>query len=892
VLNLGALYRRFRALTHRADLDRDLADELAFHVAMRQAEYERDGLDTRQAGARARRQFGNLALYGERARDEWIPPGIQAALQDLGFAIRLLLKQRRFSLAAITALALGIGATTTALTFVDGVMLEPLPLDAPDRLVTIRTVDARHRPLGVSFADVRDWRDGTGGLAHVISSLDFAMNVSEPSLPAARYLGSYISIDAFQMIGRLPVLGRSFLPEDDRFEAPRVAIIADTVWRNRYGADPAIVGRNVRVNDAPTTIVGVMPPGVHFPMGTEIWMPASYGMGQPATIDARRGNRGVTIAAYGRLAEGVTLAQADAEINAVAARLARTYPATNDGISVALEPIDRAYKGDLPRAMLLTTGAVVFVLLIACVNVGNLLLARAAVRSREMAIRSAVGATKRRILRQLFIESSVLTFVAGAIGLALAFYGTRLFANALIGTNDGPPPFWMHFAINGRVLTMLTAICAAISVAFGLAPALHATPASGVLNEDSRSASVGRRRSLWTSGLLGAQLALTLILLASAALMFRSFLVVYRAGQVLDTSNLVTMRLALGNQRYRDPDQIRRFHRDLDAVLGQSHSFDSSTVSSDLPLMTLTNSVRQLTIAGRTPSATDADTVSYAYIGPRYFETLGVRLLRGRPFDEHDGVAGEAAAIVNQRFVSMFFPDGDPIGARIRLGDAAAPNAPAPWFTIVGVAPTLPQFVAAETAAPMVYTPTQGEPAPHRFATVVARYKGDPGAAIAALRDEIRKVDPDLPGYFVQTMDQALAAGRAPYRVFGSVFGLMAAIAVVLATVGVYALTAHSVTERTHEIGIRMALGARAGEVIVLFVRRTVLHLIAGLTVGLAGAIVAGHMLEQLLVRTPPTDPLVLGIVSILLTTVAVTASYWPARRAARVNPVRALHAE
>jgi predicted permease len=886
----GIRHNRFEA---------DLAEEMELHREMNLAELKALGLASPDAELAAGRAFGSGALARNRSRDVWIWPWLQDLLQDVRFGARLLVKDRRFTLAAVAALALGLGATTTAFTFVNGAVLRDLPLASPDRLIWIRTVDARGRQLGASYADVRDWREAARTLSHVVVSLEVPINVVEDTLPPQRYGGSYISIDAFGMVGRAPMLGRGFLPDDDRADAPRVAIIAHTVWQTRYGGDPAVIGRVVRVNDVPTTIVGVMPEGFHFTFATEVWVPVAQVSGPPDTVAASRGNRGVLIFAFGRLADGIRLAQAQAEMDTITSRLARSYPVTNEGISVALEPIENLYWGGeygLRQMLLVVMGAVSFLLLIACVNVANLLLARAVHRSREIAIRSSLGATRGRIVRQLFVESLLLAAVAGSLALLLSLYGVRIFADgfARMWASDGLMPFWLNFSIDGRVYAFLAAVCVGTSMLFGLAPALHISKASiEVLKDGGRGASGGARDRRWTGALMVSQLALTLMLLAGAGLMLRSFLVLFQAGRVLDTSNLITMQLALGAQKYGRPAQKKQFFGQLDERLASVRAFSSVTVASDIPMMTVINALRQLTIAGRANRPDqNPPTVAYLYIGPRYFETMRLRLLRGREFTEDEGAPGREEAIVNQRFASMFFPDADPIGQRIRLANAAAPNAPQPWFTIVGVAPTVPQILFRGSPEPVVYASLRGEPAPHRFVSIVARAEGDRASIVSMLRQAVREVDPDLPGYYVRTMDEVLAMARWRQSVLGAIFALVAAIALLLASVGLYAVIAHGVTRRTQEIGIRVALGAQSPQVVWLVVRRTFVHVAIGLVVGLAGAIVVGRLLEQFLVRTAPTDPLALGLVSVLLFVVATTASVWPARRAARIDPVVALRHE
>jgi putative ABC transport system permease protein len=349
---MRTLLRRLRyAIAHRRR-ERELEEEIAFHREMRRQELEAEGTPSAAAASAARRALGNDALARNQAHDVWIWPWLQDLTQDIRFAGRLLLKDRRFTVAAILALAVGIGANTTVFTFVNGVVIRDLPLQDADRLVFLRMVDTRQRPLGVSWADARDWR-AAKTLSHLITSFDFAMNVSEEGLPAQRYMGSYISIDAFGMVGKTPLMGRGFLPADDRLDAPRVAIIAFSVWTSRYNRDPGIIGRVIKVNEIPATIVGVMPERFHFPFATEMWMPAALNMGPPATIDARRGSRNVLSIAFGRLAEGVTRAQAQAELDAIAGRLARDYPATNDGVSVIVDAVEDVYRAGFQQMLLL-----------------------------------------------------------------------------------------------------------------------------------------------------------------------------------------------------------------------------------------------------------------------------------------------------------------------------------------------------------------------------------------------------------------------------------------------------------------------------------------------------------------------------------------------------------
>jgi predicted permease len=897
------LRRLWYALRHR-QLDDELREELAFHRDMKQQELERAGADPEQAEAESRRALGNDLAARAGARDVWLWPWLLDVLQDIRFGARLLVKDRRLTLAAVAALSLGLGAATTAFTFLRGAVLQDLPLNRAERLVFMGTVDARGRRLGTSYADARDWRAAARTLSHVTVSLEIPINIAENALPAQRFYGSFVSHDLLPMAGLSPALGRGFLPEDDRAGAPRVAIIAHSVWQARYGGDPAVVGRAVRVNDVPSTIVGVMPPNVHFVAMTEVWVPIGQVTAASTNVDASRGNRPVLIMTIGRLADRVTVADARAEMQGITARLAFDHPETNEGIGVVLEEFDSILRSGMRRPLLMLMGGVSIVLLIACVNVANLLLARAVHRGREMVIRTALGATRWRIVRQLCVESLLLTAAAGTLGYVLALSGVRLFADQLmLQYGDGVPPYWLKFSVDGTVFAFLAAVALGSSVLFGLAPALHiARSGNEALKDWARGATGGARARRWVGPMMAGQLALTLVLLAGTGLLLRSYLAVARAGQVIDPANLLTMQVSLTAAKYPQPADIKQFYRRLDERLAAVAEFAAVTVASDIPIRTGINATRELTIEARSDVQADLrPTVNYVYVGPRYFSALKLPLAGGRDLAEEDGAPGREAVIVNQRFVSMFFPDADPIGQRIRFRNPASPQVPQPWFTIAAVAPNVPQILVRELPEPLVYVPVSAEPAPHRFVSIIVRAGVDRAALVARLREEVSQVDPGLPGYSIRSMDDLLAISQWQYRVFGSMFALLAGIALVLATVGLYAVTAHAVTERTQEIGVRVALGAHAPQVMWLFVRGAMVQLAAGLAAGLAGAALVGRMLQRsaadpfagtFLIGTSPQDPLAFGVVTLLLIAVATTACVWPARRAARVDPVVALRHE
>jgi predicted permease len=879
------ILRRVQHLIRRRQFEDDLAEELEFHRQMAEADS-------------SARRVGNTALARDDARDVWVWPWLQDIAYDLRFALRLLAKERRFTAAALVTLALGIGATTAAFTLLDSVLQEP-PFENPSKLVNIRTVDTRRREdasnpfssnLGVSYPDFLDWRQSTRLFAELVIAAEQPMNIGEEGMAPERYFGAYVSTNVFRMLGRSPILGRSFTEEDERPGAQPVVIIANTVWRTRYSSDPNVIGRTIRVNDIPSTIVGVMPEQFHFPLVDEVWQPVGVGSN---TTDRRREQRLPIWMAFGRLVDHATIEQAQAELNSVTENLAKNFPATNTGIGATVIPLRDFIAGaGLKQMAMLLMVAVLLVLVIACVNVGNLLLARTVKRSREIAIRASLGATRRRIVRQLMIESFALAGVACLIGLALSELSLRLFVDTFSPQLQGAPtPYWLRMTLNVKVFAFVATVCLGTTVLFGLAPALRVsrTNVTRTLKDGGRGA-ISPRSHRWSGGLIVLQFSLTLVLLAGTATMGRQFLDIYLKGRVIDTTGAVTIRLALAVQKYRTPEQRKLFFAQLEEAIAANPSVSIAAIASDLPFMTNTGARRELTIEGRDrASAEPRPTVAYGYVGRRYFETLKIRILRGRALTDEDGRPGQEGIVVNERFVSMYFGGDNPIGHRIRLVNAAAPHVAVPWFTIVGVSQTVPWMVQLQVPDPVVYVPVAAEPAPHRFVSIIARGRGDTSTTIAQLREAVRRIDPDLPALGIQTFDELLAGARFPQRLLGTILLVLAVLALILASVGLFALTANRVTERTQEIGVRLALGAEMRAVVWLFMRQAIILLTVGLLLGLVGATYSGRLVGTMFGRTDHAGAGLLAGIGALLVAIGLLASLFPARRAARIDPLVAL---
>lgn len=812
--------------------------------------------------------------------------------EDLRFAARLLLKDKWFSLVAAIALALGIGVNATVFTFVNAVLIRGLPIADPDRTMAVDSFDrARSRGMGVSYLDYRDWRENTKAFDAFGAYNGTIANLSDEGQPPERYNGSHMSANAFGVLGMRPVIGRDFVPDDDRRGAASVALIGHKVWVNRYGSSPGVIGRTVRINDNPTTIIGVMPEGVQFPFNTDVWMPLSQINGLEAQ---KRNSR--PLQTFGHLAPGVTREQAQSELVNISKKIESENPDTNKDIQARVQTFNEQQNGGPIRTVFLSLmGAVAFVLLIACANVANLLLSRATNRAREISVRVALGASRWRVIRQLLMESVLLSVVAGMAGLGIAMIGIRLFDRA---TADVGRPYWIQFTMDGTVFAFFAVVCLGTGIIFGIAPALHASKAdvNEILKEGGRSGSAGVRARRWTGALMVAELTLTVVLLAGAGFMMRNFVTLYSLDLGIDTSRLLTTALALPDRKYPAVEQRLAFYERLEERLKSNPKIESVTITSNAPMQG--GFLRRLTIDGKAlDQGQQAPNVTMLTIDPRYFETIGLPLQRGRDLTDEDGMTGREAAVVNQRFVALHFPNEDPIGRRITLAidlqGGAAPQGGIPLSltaTIVGIVPNLRQrdFQLPEPD-PIAYLPFRTDP--RGFMNLLVRSAGDPNLMTPILREEVRAIDPDLPLFGIRTMDAALAQARWPFRIFGTMFAIFAFIALALSAVGLYAVTAYAVSQRTQEIGVRMALGAQGNEVAWLFLKRSFVQLGIGLTLGVAGAFGVGTLFAstQLLIQNRAGDPITIGGIALLLLIVASIACFLPARRATRLDPLVAL---
>ena len=817
-------------------------------------------------------------------------------LQDLRFALRLIGKDRWFATVAVLALSLGIGMNAMVFTLVNAVLIRGLPFPDSGNLYMLGWDTGGDGAAGVSYPELQDWRNQARMFEGIAAFWNSNFNLSDGHALPEQARGARLTANAFTVLRQQPLIGRDFTPEDERSGAEPVVILGHTIWKNRYNADPSVLGRTLRVNGAAATIIGVMPPNMQFPTNAAMWMPAV----PTGTQQSQRTSRFLN--AFGRVKDGISRAEAVTEMNGIAGRLVASYPEAHKELTrVAVQTFNERFNGGKIRVVFLSMmGAVGFVLLIACANVANLQLSRSARRSREIAVRIALGATRWRIVRQLLVESVLLGFMGGALGLLLTLVGVRLFDAAVA---ESGKPYWIVFSVDYVVIAYLAAICLLTGVLFGLAPALHVTRTSlnEVMKEGGRG-TAGGRGARWTSGILiVGELALTIVLLVGAGLMVRSFLKLYAIDIGLNPDNLMAMRLSLSGPKYDKPEVRREFYTSLEAKLAAIPGIDASSVSSSVPPFGGTWR-RQFEIDGRPvrkPEERPVE-VSSVTINPAFFDVAGLQMRRGRSFNALDGSPGVETTIINERMAAQFFPNEDPIGRRIKFIRPDPPaGAPAPspalppemWRTIVGVAPTL-RHNSPQDAEPDAVTYLPLRQHPDRFVMLFVRSRLEPGTIMNAVRREVQAIDQDQPVFTVQTVEQMLTQATWPYRVFGSLFALFAVFGLVLSSVGLYAVMAYSVTQRTAEVGVRMALGAEGPQVSWMFLKRGLIQLAIGLSIGLAAAFGVSRVLGTLLVQTTPTDPLTFVVITVLLSLTAVAACVIPARRATRIDPLIALRAE
>lgn len=800
---------------------------------------------------------------------------------DLRYAFRALAGNPGFTVVAVLCLALGIGVNGTIFSVVDGVLLQPFPFPDAGRLVVLNGTNPKQRinRSTVSFADLKDWREQTtafsGLAAFQVRSLTIVDGGTEPE----RYRGAAVTFNLFTLLGTPPALGRDFGPDDDRAGAEPVVLLSDDAWKRRYSADRGVIGRAVSINGRPHTVIGVMPEGFKFPETQQLWVPLA-----PYEEKSRRDARNNQI--FARLKPGVTLPQARADLESVAARLATVYPTENEGWSALVRPLREWMLPSQVELMILAMmSAVTLVLLIACANVANLLLARASVRYREISIRTALGAGRWRIVRQLLTEAILIGIASAPLGVLLARVGIYLIYR---GVPPDSIPYFIHWNLDSRTLAYTIGVSVLTGVVFGLAPALQAArpDLQSSLKEGGRGYAGGARARI-RNALVVAEVAMSLVLLIGASLFVRSFLNLQNAKAGFDTAPLLTMRFYLPGAAYEAADAKARRVQDIAHRVQEIAGVESAFASNFVPLGG-GGGGGQVLVEGKTFERGKEPSIGFVAATPRIAGTLGIALLRGREITDSEETTRTPVALVNQAMAKQVWGDIDPLGRRFRLTAPEQPN----WFTVVGVIADFRHFQGndPDPVSPAAYVPYSFDPALNTGLTI--RVTGDPTRVASAAREQVHRADTSLPIFQVSTMEDLRQRSFWQDRLFGWMFSTFGAVALLLASVGVYGVLSYSVSQRTQEIGVRMALGAGRGDVLRLILGQGVRLAAVGIVLGLVGAFATTRFIKTVLYNVTPTDPFSFAVVAGFLTLVAVAASYIPARRAMAVDPLVALRNE
>jgi putative ABC transport system permease protein len=875
---LGRLKRRVRALVRKGAMERELDEELRYHMEREIEQNMRGGMSPEEARSAALKSFGGLAQAKEECREARGVRFIEDLWQDLWYGMRMLWKKPGFTLVAVLTLSLGIGASTAIFSAVNPVLFEPLPYPDAGRIMMIWDFRADDSRADVTFGTYRELVERSRSFDALSVMKSWQPTMTGPSEPE-RLDGQRVSESYFRVLGVMPTLGRSFDPSDDRLNGPRVAIISDGLWQRRFGGDRTIVGRQITLDDDTYTVIGVMPRGfenVPAP-GAELWTTLQYDMSQ----DRAWGHH---LRMVGRLRPGVGVDQARQELGMIAQSpvpefTRPTWALLKQGLIVnSLQ--DEMTRGVKP-ALVAVLGAVLLVLLIACVNVTNLLLARGAQRRGEFAIRAALGASKARLIRQMLTESLLLATTGGAFGILMAEYGV----GALVALSPPGLPRVNAISVDGTVLIFALVITTLIGLMVGLIPALHASR-----NDLHTGLQQGSRRTvgghqLTRRALVVAEVALALVLLIGAGLLLRSLQRLFAVDVGFDASHLLTMQVQASGHQFDDEAATHRFFEQALEAVRQVPGVTAAAFTSQLPL---SGDQDQYGVHFESNPAPNEDHSAFRYaVTPGYFETIGIPLRRGRLLDEHDVAGAPVAVLISESLARRRFPGQDPIGQRLHIG----PNE-GPWYTVVGVVGDVKQTSLALTEPDAVYITT----AQWRFAdsarSLVVRTRDDPAGLAPAIRDAIWSVDKNQPVVRVATMESLLAASAAERRFALILFEAFGIVALVLAATGIYGVLSGSVTERTREIGVRLALGASRGDILALVMRQGMTLTGLGVLIGLSGALVASQAIVALLFGVSRLDPITYLVVIALLVVVSVIACWVPAWRAARVDPSITLRAE
>ena len=821
---------------------------------------------------------------------------MQKMWQDLRYGARMLLKNPGITFVVILALALGIGANTAIFSVVDAVLLRPLPYPQSDRLVFLNETSRSMEEISIAYPNFADWRSQN----HVFENIG-VYNRSSYNLTgvgeAERIVTGQVSADMFAALRANPAMGRLFTNDEDKPGAAPVVVLSYPLWQRRFGGQMSILNQPLSLNGKSYTVIGIMPQGFQFPSRVEMWVPVGQLAGDPDW--QQRGNH-PGLYAVARLKPGVSLAQAKAEMDMIGGNLATQYNESNAGNGIGVRPLLEIYVGDIRRALWVLFAAVAFVLLIACANIANLLLARAQSRQKEMAIRSAMGAGRWRIARQLLTESVLLALIGGTAGMLIAQWGIRL----ILYISPDAIPRAREISMDWRVLIFTIGLAFVTGILFGLVPALQA----GVVDVHETLKETGRGTSgrHWLrSSLVVVEVATTLVLLIGAGLMIRSFYRLQKVNPGFSYEHLTSFTVSLPEKKYKTAEQRDQFYTQLLQNLRGLPGVEATAAASGLPLGN-NGWQTSFVVDGRPrPPRDQTPLMEACLVTPDYFRAMNIPLKRGRYFTDHDDrssiagkdlsqleeverdVAAVNSIVIDEEFARRFWPNEDPVGKRIAMGNEKHPM----LITVLGVVGRVKmEGLGQDSKRVQGYFAFAQNPSDDM--TVVVKASGDPNQLIAAVRQQVKTIDPDQPIYSVRTMDEIRAESVAPERLNLTLLSIFAGIALVLAIVGIYGVMSYSVTQRTHEIGIRMAIGAQPGDVFRMIISQGMMLALIGVGIGLVGAFALTRLMATMLFGVEPTDPATFIAIAVLLTGVALVACYVPGRRATKVDPVVSLRYE
>ncbi len=879
---LRELARRLGMLVHRRQFDADLEEEMRLHVELRAQEHLESGMTADNARAAARRRFGNATYLKEESHIAWGWEWFEHLAQDVRYGLRMLRKSPGFTAVAVLTLALGIGANTAIFSLVNGVLLRPLPYRDPDRLTLVWEKDDVGRPNNATFATYTDWKSMNKSFEELALYRSWQPTVTGSGDPE-QLTGLRVTNNYFRTLGIQPELGRDFRPEEDTPSASRVVILGHGLWQRRFGSDPNIVGKMITLNAAPYLVAGVLAGDFQSlismdPRGgpVEIFGVLGYDASLPWACRTCH-----HLAALGRLKPGVSFARANAEMNTISAALWKMYPKDYSASGVILTPLREQLIGPVSASLYVLLGAVAFVLLVACTNLANLLLARATQRRREMAVRAALGATRGRMVRQLLVENCFLALFGAGVGLVPAFWTPQLLT--LLG--PGNLPRLAEVRLDWRVLLFTLAIAFLTSVISGTTPAFRLSKPHS-LKEDARGGSGGtgsRLREL----LMVSEIALSLTLLLGAGLLLRSLSRLLNVSPGFDASRVLTMRIAVVGQRYDDVKTLRQFF--VQAV-EHFRALPGVEVAGAVSQIPLGGNMDQYGFhaEGKINANPELDPSAERYcVSPGYRSAMGIPLLRGRDLADTDTADTQQVLLINESAARQTWHDEDPLGKRVKIGGIDNP-----WWTVVGVVGDIHQYALDRAPDMQFYVPHAQWPFPDAGMFFVIRTAGAPVALAGMARQVVRSLDSSQPISRVMPLEDYIGLSVQSRRFALLLVGAFAAIALLLSVVGIYGVTSYAVAQRTREFGIRMALGAQRSNILNLLLGRGFLLVLGGIALGMTMSVALTRFLASMLFEVGPTDPGTFAIVSALLAAVAVVACWIPASRAMRIDPMVALRYE